>query len=177
MSEPVWVPLGGSQATRRERIPIRLRVPRSSTLAGNSAYSVTALTAHDFAVWEFVNNVEGRIYGYVTLPLSFATTPTPTIWLTLASGVASGNMRFRVSTKCVVDGQSFNPAAFTAESYQNIPSGGIWIRKDAAYPIQEPLVPRGLLLVEITRDGANAVDTAEGVAYLIEAYLEIDLGA
>ena len=174
-----WVPLWplASPTPPRLRLPVRLRVPRSSTLAANATFNVTALTAHDIAVWEFVNNVEGRVYGYVLLPVTVAANPAAELRLLTASAAASGNTRWRVATKGVADGQSLNPAALTAEAYQNVPSGGAWVMKEVTFALTEPLLPRGILLVEVTRDGGNALDTAEGIAYLIEAYLEVNLGA
>jgi hypothetical protein len=173
-----WVPLWPlAPQPNRVRLPVRLRVPRSSTLAGNTAFSVAALTAHDIAVWEFANNVEGRVHGYVLLPTALAAAPVGEIRLLTASAVTTGNMRWRVATKSVADGQSLNPATLTAEAYQSIAApAALWGMKEVVFPLTEVLAPRGILLVEVTRDGGNALDTNEGSAYVLEAYLEVSVG-
>lgn len=171
-----WAPAGV-----RQTIPIRLRVPRSSTLAGNAIFGVTALTAWDMPAWDFADAVEGRIYGYCRLPSALAATPNLTFTLVLAASVA-GNVVLVSRIIGAGDGQTINPAAFTA-SWGHGPvavaagyvlkyltaSGGSPTGGSLAFAAAQTLI------FEISRFGADALDTLAGSVYLLDAYVEVNV--
>jgi hypothetical protein len=162
------------------RIPIDLRNPRVATLAGNSFFTVTGLTALDLGHWVLVKDVEGRIYGVVTIPKNVKATPNAKIILSITANATSGVTRLQVSTKAIADGQSMNPSSLTAETAQDItvPSTAR-LRKDVTFPssgnLGETVAADSLLLVEITHLGAHANDTLAQNTELWAAYLQIDV--
>lgn len=170
-----YVGIGTAGAFTKVRQPIRLRVPRTSTLAGNASFSVTALTAWDMAAWEFIDAQEGRVYGHVHLPPALIGTSCVMTLVSAAS--VAGNAVVQVKCHPVAAGGSLNPAAF-GQSY-----GGGAITLAASYALLRtqytitPLASDQILLVEITRLGAHASDTLLGIWYLLDAYIEYDAAA
>jgi hypothetical protein len=162
------------------RIPIDLRNPRVATLGGNAFFTVGALTAWDAARWEFVKDVEGRIYGVVPVPKNVAGTPAGKIILDIAASATSEVTRLTVATKAVADAESLNPAALTAETAQDITTPGTArLRKTVTFPaagsLTEALAADDLLIVEITHNGNHANDTLTVNTELYAAFLQVDI--
>ena len=166
--------------TAAVRLPIDLRNPRVATLAGNSFFTVAGLTAGDFGYWQFVKDVEGRIYGVVAIPKNVAATPNAKVVLVTSANATTGVTRLQVSTKAIADGASLNPASLTAEPAQDItvPSTAR-LRKDVTFPstgsLTGTVAADGLLLVEITHLGAHVNDTLAVNTELWVAYLQIEV--
>lgn len=161
-------------------IPIELRNPRVSTLAGNAYWTVTALTAYDFGFWQFVKDVEGKVYGLVRIPQNVAATPNAKIVLCIGANATSGVTSLAVSTKAIADNESINPASLTAESTQDITvPGTARLRKDVTFPtagsLAETVEAGDLLLVEVFHDGDKAEDTLGVNTELYAAFLQIDV--
>lgn len=162
-------------------IPIRLRVPRSSTLGGNAAFSVTALTAWDMAAWEFADAVEGRIYGHCRTPPALAAVPDAKVVVVMAASVA-GNVVNTVKVHGAVGGGSLNPAALAAAygpTTRTLSAGygiyetGILLASPTTGALT--LAPSQTLIFEITRFGADGADTLAGTQYILDAYLEVNV--
>lgn len=162
------------------RIPVDLRSPRVSTLAGNSFFIVRGLTAHDPGWWEFVQDVDGRIYGFVPVPANLAGTPNGRIVLLIHANATSGVTRLMVSVKAVADAESVNPASLTAEgTYDITVPGTAATHKQLLFPssgaLSETIAANDVLIVEIFHVGSHANDTLAANTRLTAAFLECDI--
>ena len=161
-------------------IPIDLRNPRVATLAGNSFFTVVGDTAHDFGHWEFVKDVDGKIYGMVHIPKNLNATPNGKIKLVLRANATTGITRISIATKAVADAESLNPASLTAETAidTTVPATAK-LRKDVLYPatgnLAEALAASDILIVEIFHEGAHVNDTLAVNTELAEAFLVCDV--
>jgi len=138
------------------------------------------LTATDFGLWQYLNDVEGRVYGVVLLPSNLATTPNANIGLSVAANATTGSTRMTVSTKSVSNAASLNPSSLTAETALDttVPATA-WLRKDITFPASGNLgvtvVANDVLLVEITHNGDHANDTLAVPTNLVAAWLQVDV--
>lgn len=152
-------------------IPIDLHTPRTSTLAGNSFFTVVTLTDYDAGHWEFVLNVEGKVYGQVRIPDDYASGGV--IRLALAANATSGVTRMQVGTKAVADGEALNPGALTDETAADVTMPGTaYFREDVTFTLTEALAAGDLLIVEVFHDGDHANDTLAVNTMLFGAWLE-----
>lgn len=164
------------------RIPIDLRSPRLSSLAGNSFWTVVAMGAVDAGHWQFKQDVDGRIYGVVTVPKNVNATPNAKLKLAIAANATSGVTRLSASTKAVATAEALNPGSLTAETAQDITvPATARLRHDVTIPsagsLAETVAADDLLLVELFHEGAHANDTLAVNTELHEAWLEIDVGS
>jgi hypothetical protein len=160
---------GGGSGTKS--YPIQLLNPRASTLAGNSFFTVLALTDWDAGHWEFVKDVDGKIYGQVRVPPGYASGGV--IRLAIAANATSGVTRLGVGTKAVADGESLNPT-LTDETKQDITvPGTAYLRKDVTFTLTETLAENDVLIVEIFHEGSHANDTLAVNTLLMGAWLEV----
>jgi hypothetical protein len=147
-----------------------------SSLAGNAFYSVLGLTDWDAGHWEFVKDVDGKVYGVVRVPPAYASGGV--IRLAIAANATSGVTRLGVGTKAVADGESLNPGALTDETKQDITvPGTAYLRKDVTFTLTETLAADDLLLVEIFHNGDSSNgggnDTLAVNTLLLGAWLEV----
>lgn len=162
------------------RVPIRLMIPRSSSLGGNAFTSVIALTAYDAARWEFLKDVDGKIYGQCEVPNNLAATPNAKIGIAIAANAASGITRLKCSYKFVPDTASTNPASLTAEASQDITvPATARLRKDVTFPsagnLTDTPVANDILVVEFFHEGAHANDNLAVNTELWAAWLQVDV--
>lgn len=158
------------------RVPLDLRTPRVSTLAGNAFWTVVGLTDWDAARWEFVPAVDGKLYGVVQIPQSLAAAPAPAIGLAVAANAAAGVTRISVATLPVADTESFNPAALIDEAAQDVVvPGTAYLRKDVTFALTPGIVAGDLLLVEVFHEGAHVNDTLAVNTLLFDAWLQVTL--
>jgi hypothetical protein len=168
----VWAPIPAGTSVRR--IPLALNVPRVSTLAGNAFWSVAAAGGWDSGRWEFVKDVEGRVYGTVFVPPTYDPAVTAKIILALAANAAAGVTRMQVATKAVADGESVAPGALTVEAAQDvIVPATAYLSKIVTFPLTEVLAANDLLIVEVTHLGAHANDTLAVSTLLYGAWFEV----
>lgn len=141
-----------------KRMPVALLNPRVSTLQGNSFFQVEGLTDWDAGHWEFLKDVEGKVYGLVTVPPDYDSAPV--LALDIAANATSGVTRLQVGTKAVADGESMNPGALTDETAQDITvPGTAYLRKRVTFAITETIAAGDVLIVEVFHDGDHANDT------------------
>lgn len=162
------------------RVPIDLRNPIVSSLAGNSFFIVTGLTAWDAGHWEFAQDVDGKIYGIATVPKNVSATPNAKIVLAIAANATTGVTRLQVKTKAVADTESLNPAALTAETAQDITvPATARLRKDVTFPstgnLTETVSADDILIVEVFHEGSHVNDTLAANTELYEAWLQVDI--
>ena len=161
------------------QIPVDLRNPRITSLGGNSFWSVVALTAWDAGHWEFVKDVEGKVYGLVRIPKSMATTPNAKIILVIAANATTGVTTLQVSTKAVeslTTPENFNFASFNAITAQDITvPATAYLAKEVSFTVGETLAAEDELILELFHDGDAVNDTLAVNTLLLDCFLEIDV--
>jgi hypothetical protein len=166
---------GGAALPQLNAYPVALLNPRASTLSGNSFFTVLGLTDWDAGHWEFVKDVDGKIYGLVRVSPGYVSGGT--IRLAIAANATSGVTRLIVATKAVADGESFDPGSLTDETAQDITvPATAYLRKDVTFTLTETLAANDLLIVEIFHNGDSANgggnDTLAVNTLLFGAWLE-----
>ena len=158
------------------RIPIDLRNPRLTSLAGNSFFTVFGFTNHDFGHWEFVKDVDGKIYGIVGIPPNVSGTPNAKCILVIAANATVGVWRNIVNYKTVAPGETVQ-LTYTAGASQDITvPGTAYLTKEITHTLPTgSFIGGNLIFIEIFHEGAHANDTLAPNAFLVEAYLEIDV--
>ncbi len=163
----------GTVVAHTERIPIRIRNPDDT---GNAFFNVTGLTDWDAGFWEFVNDVDGKVFGVVQVPSNITASPSAKIILSIGANATAGVTRLNVGTKDVADGESMNPAALVDETAQNVTvPGTARLRKDVTFTLTNPPAADDILIVEIFHDGDDVADTLAVNTELYDAYLEVQI--
>jgi len=153
------------------RVPVHLTNPRVATLTGNAFYTVLGLTDWDAGHWEFVKDVDGKVYGLVMVPPSYASGGA--IVLAYAANATSGATRLQVGTKAVAEGETMNPT-LTDETAQDVTVPGTAYLLDlVSFTLTETLAANDLLIVEVFHAGAHANDTLAVNTLLFGAWLEV----
>lgn len=151
------------------KVAIDLRNPRVTSLAGNSFFTVAGLTAWDFGHWEFVKDVDGKVYGAVRC----TGMTSAVIRLAIVANATSGVTRLSVGHKAIADGDSANPATLPAITAQDITvPATAYLRKDVVFTVTETLTGKDVLLVECFHEGAHANDTLAVNTLLLGAWLD-----
>lgn len=149
--------------------PVQLVAPRVTSLAGNSFWSVLGLTDWDAGHWEFVKDVDGKVYGSVLVPSGVS---SATLRLAVAANATSGVTRLGVGYAAVADGESLNPASLTDVTKQDITvPATAYLRKDVTFSLTG-LAGADLVLVEVFHEGSHANDTLAANTLLFGAWLE-----
>jgi hypothetical protein len=158
------------------RVPVEFRNPRVSSLGGNCFWTVAGLTDWDAGHWEFVKDVEGKLYGVVAVPANLHGTPNAKIILLLAANATTGVTRMQVGTKDVAGGESLNPASLVDETAQDVTvPATARLREDVTFTLTNAPAANDLLLVEVFHDGDHANDTLAVNTELYAALLEVDV--
>jgi len=148
-------------------IPVKIVSPRSRDLQGNSFFASAGFTNMDLGHWQFVQDVEGRIYGIARLSGSISSVNVR-LSVTGDGGVA----RWAVNYLAAKDGTSMNSAlAATTPVDVSLTGGGVYLQKDALFAIAG-LSTFTALYLEIVHDGAHANDTCPGNSILLDASLD-----
>lgn len=162
-------------AVQTRRYPIHLHTPRSATLAGNAFWTVAALTDYDAGHWEFVKDVEGKVYGHVLVPAELADTPNAKVILSVAASATTGVTRLQVGTKDVADAESLNPSLIDETAQDITVPGTAYLRKDVTFTLTNAPAANDYLIVEVFHDGDHANDTLAVNTLLFGAWLEVDV--
>lgn len=156
-------------------VPVNLTNPRVSSLAGNAFFSILALTNWDAGHWEFVKDVDGKVYGTVEVPPNITGTPNAALILVTAYNATSGIARWSVKSKDPADGETLN-ASFTSETAQDITvPATAYLRKDVTFILTNAPAGSDLLLVEVFHEGAHANDTVAVNSLVFGAFLRVDV--
>jgi hypothetical protein len=148
---------------------IDLRNPQLAANAGNCFPSVTTLTDWEEFHWEFVNNVDGKLYGLVRPPIA---STAAKIVLATVHNAAGGVARWSVATAYVSDGVTINPAALTSETAQDITTPGTArLLKIVTFTLTSQFSAGQIVPVEIFHEGAHANDTMAVNSELLGAWL------
>ena len=160
------------------RIPIDFRNPRVSTLAGNCYWTVIALTNIDLGVWDFVKDVQGKLYGTVTVPAGLAGTVSPAIVLSIMANAVAGVTSINVATKAVAPTAESINATLTSDTRQDITvPGTAYLDSAVTFTVGDlaNVVANDILIVEVLHDGTQAADTLNSDTLLVEGWLRVDL--
>lgn len=167
----------GGNTTNTHTLELVCDTPRTSTLAGNAFWTVAALAEWDWGHWEFLRDVDGRIYCHATIPETLATTPNPAIILRIAANATSGVTRLSIRSFVAGDGESLDPAAasWTAAAAQDVivPATARTL-KDVAFTTLPTLTARKILVVEVFHEGTHANDTLAANTELFKVLLRVN---
>lgn len=163
-----WVPMWPLSPANVKSFPVKLLNPRVTTLAGNAFFSVVGLTAWDWGHWEFVRDVEGRIYGIVRLD---GVVSAGNLRLSLAAS-AAGVTRMGLKAHWTKDGISVNPASLpTSYTSQDVTMAAGYVQRDISFAING-LATYSLLILEIIHEGTHVNDTLAANTLLLDASFE-----
>ena len=157
------------------KIPVDLRNPRFTSLAGNTFWNVIALTNVDLGVWDFLKDVQGKIYGVVQLPKAINATPAAKIVLSIAANATSGVTSFIVSSKDPADGETYNVTLTNETQIDTTVPATAYLRKDISFTLTNAPAAGDELVVVISHEGQHANDTLAVDTLLVDAWLEVDL--
>jgi hypothetical protein len=167
-------PISAAPATQTRQYPLKLTAPRSQSFQGNAFWTVTSMPGFDFAHWEFVKDVEGRVSGQILIPKTIAAVPNIKIVLVLASPASGGVTRMNVAYAVVGFDNGYLAGTFTAVGAQDITSHvTAYGTRKATFAIPN-LGSECMLAFEIIHEGAHANDTIAQNTWLVEAYLECE---
>jgi hypothetical protein len=155
-------------------IAVQLANPRVSSLQGNAFYTVVGLTAWDAGHWEFIKDVEGRVYGTVAIPPGVTLTAA-TFRLRLAANAVAGITRMSLKAAVVAAGGNLNPATLTAVGVARdltVPATAYGLI-ETTFAMAAPPAAGSLILIEVTHEGAHANDTLAVNTLLLGAWLEV----
>ncbi|TAL13936.1 hypothetical protein EPN95_04585 [Patescibacteria group bacterium] len=156
------------------RIPIDLKNPRVTSLAGNSFFTVIGLTAWDAGHWEFVKDVDGKIYGAAIVDLQGGAFSSAQVRLIQAWNATTGVSRMSMGYDSPADGASLNPASLTAIAAQDITvPATARLRKDVVFTGLTGLAQDDLVIFEFFHEGAHLNDTVAVNTELFDAVMEI----
>jgi hypothetical protein len=139
-----------------------------ATNAGNCFPTVTTLTAWEEWHWEFVKDVDGKLFGVVRSP----GTTAAKIVLSTIYNATTGVARWSVSWASFADAASANPASLTAITSQDITvPGTARLRKEVTFTLGSQPPTGDLIIVQIFHEGAHANDTVAVNSELLDARL------
>ena len=159
------------------RVPIDLRSPGFTINAGNAFWLPIGLTAHDLGAWQFLNDVDGSVFGIGYVPTNIDASPAAKVVLILAANATAGITSMNVLTSAIAkDAESMNPGSLTGVGIVDITvPGTAYNTKEQIYTLATQPTADDLLIVEIFHNGVTANDTLAVNTILVAAFLEIDL--
>jgi len=157
---------GRIESANAQEIP--LQNPRVSTLAGNSFFTVKAMTNYDWGHWEFLKDVDGYIYGRLRVEGARA---APSVVISIAAAATSGVTRLALDYAKLSDGQTMDQG-FSSLAAQDITVPGTsQARKDVTFGPLAAFAHGDFLIVRVYHAGAHANDTLAVNTMLAGAWL------
>lgn len=162
-------------------IPVDLRSPRIQTLAGNAFWTVSGMsTTSDLGHWEFLQNVDGKVYGEVKVPPNMAATPNVYFeaWISHANGTTGEVTSLQVNYLHRSTGESLT-TAFTTSTVRDFTVSNTadvieLVRLPESGFITAP-VAGDITFVEFFHDGDKPADTLSENTRLHRLDMIIDL--
>ena len=150
------------------QIPIPLVVPDSS---GVAYPLLIAGTAHRHLVPAFGKDAVGDWSGIVTVPQDYSSGAK--VVLKVGANATTGVTTMGVATVPVADGETYNPAAYTSETDQDVTvPATAYFRKDVTFTLTPTVAAEDALLVRIRHNGTAVNDTLAVDTVLFEALFE-----
>ena len=170
------------------RVPIDLRAPEQTGIAGNTFWSIQSGVASQFGYWGFLGNTSGGsgtgikatggiVYGFVQVPPNVDANSVGKLIIALgANATASALSTWRVGTREIQTGNTFDVTGFVHENAVNwtAPTTA-WARKDLSFTMTSATTANAMLAVKIERDsdGTSGTDNMTALAAVFDVYLEI----
>ena len=172
------------------RIPVDLRSPEQTGLAGNSFWTVSSGVASQQGYWAFLGNTSGGsgtgidvtggiVYGLVQMPKNLEPDSTGIFVLAMgASATAGGLSAWRVSYSEIQTGVKFD---LTANAWNAInaknwtaPTTG-YARHDMTFDTTGTFTAESIVMVRLERDtdGTSATDNITATVGVFDAYVQI----
>lgn len=163
-------------------IPIDLRNPGMTTNPGNSFWTVSAKTGHDFGHWEYVLATDGDVFGMVAVPQNMAATPNAKIivWVSHPGAITSDVTSMQVLTSYAETGEVIPSSPMTSVEINDFAIA------DAADTLESITFPAtgsmtapvagDQMFVNVQHNGAKTEDTMDAQNTRVHAaYLRIDV--
>ena len=169
------------------RIPIDIRSPEQTGIAGNSFWTVRSGTVSQMGYWAFLGNTSGGsgtgvkatggiVYGLVNIPINIDLNTTPRVILSMgASATAASLSAWRVASFEIATGIVYDPA-----SWQNVNAVNwtapttAWSKYDLSFTLNSATTGDMTLAIKIERDsdGTSATENCTAVIGVFDAFLE-----
>lgn len=172
------------------RIPVDLRSPEQTGIAGNSFWTVNSGAVSQMGYWAFLGNTSGGsgtgiratggiVYGYVQVPSNVDPNSVPTLVVCLAaSGTAASESAWRVGVKEVQTGMSYdNPSWVHENTVPWTATTTAFARKDLAFTLTSAVTADTILAVKIERailgGSGSGVDLSTATVGCFDVFLQI----
>lgn len=171
------------------RIPVDLRTPEQTGLAGNSFWTVNSGAASQMGFWAFIGNTSGGsgtgiratggiVYGYVQVPSNADPGSVPKLILALAASATAANLSvWRVGVKEVQTGMAFDNPSWQHENSQTwTATTTAWARQDLSFTLASATTADTILSVKIERSisgSGSGVDTTTAMVGCFDVFLQI----
>lgn len=161
-------------------IALDLRNPRMATLGGNAWWTVHALSNIDLGYWEFLKDVDGKVYGVSEpFPATLAGTPAAKIVLITGYGTATtGVARWNVMTKCLAQDAESWDVTLTNDTAQDITvPGTARLGKKITFSAGDlgNIAAGDVVVLDILHEGSHANDTVAQNSELFQAFMLVDV--
>ena len=172
------------------RIPVDLRSPEQTGIAGNSFWTVNSGAVSQMGLWAFLGNTSGGsgtgiratggiVYGFVQVPSNADPGSVPKLIVCLAASATAASVSFwKVATKEIQTGASFDVPSWVTEDGQSwtAPTTA-WARQDLSYTLSSATTSNAILAVKIERSIAggsgSGVDLSTALVGCFDVFLEI----
>lgn len=171
------------------RIPVDIRSPEQTGLAGNSFWTINSGTVSQMGFWAFLGNTSGGsgtgvrstgaiVYGYVQIPSNADPGSIPKLIVALAASASSNAVcMFRVGTKEVQTGMAFDNASWQHENGQNWTAPATaWARQDLSFTLTSATTADAMLAIKIERSislSGSATDNMTALMGCFDVFLQI----
>lgn len=169
-------------------IPVDLRSPEQTGLAGNSFWTINSGAASQMGMWAFLGNTSGGsgtgiratggiVYGFVKVPSNVDANSTPTVIVCLgASATAADLSVWRVGSFDIQTGQSFDVPSWTHQNSQTwtAPTTA-WSRKDLSFTLSATTGDT-FIAIKLERSIAGSgsgIDTTTAIVGCFDVFLRI----
>ena len=171
------------------RVPVDLRTPEQTGLAGNTFWTVQSGTASQFGFWAFLGNTSGGsgtgiratggiVYGFVQVPPNVdAGSVGKLIVAMAASATSAAPSVWRVATREIQTGATFDVTSFVNENSQTwtAPTTA-WARQDLSFTMTSATTADAILAIKIERNmngSGSGVDTTTALVGCFDVFLQI----
>ena len=171
------------------RVPVDLRSPEQTGIAGNSFWTVNSGTVSQMGFWAFLGNTSGGsgtglkatggiVYGYVQVPPNTDPGSVGKLIVALGASATSAALSvWRVGTKEVQTGAAFDNPSWVNENAQawTAPSTA-WARLDLNFTMTSATTANAILAIKLERSIAgsgSATDNCTALVGCFDLFLEI----
>lgn len=171
------------------RIPVDLRSPEQTGLAGNSFWAVNSGVVSQMGFWAFLGNTSGGsgtgiratgaiVYGFVQVPSNADPGSIPQLVVALGASATAGNLSvWKVSTFDIATGVTFDATGWQAVNAQTwtAPTTA-WARYDKAFTLNSATTADTIIAVKIERNlvgSGSGVDNTTALVGCFDVFLQI----